>query len=280
MPTTRVPFGRRTLLSTTPEPVATGSGGFDLAAAMDAHPFAPADQTTHPPGTIGVVTGELLRYAAFWRSLTGLASPPGTALVQSAGMDIATNRNRAAASMRGDWLFTLDDDLVLLPDTLTRLLAVLAQGVYDVVCAYSLRRQPPHDSLVYLADPTVPPHPEPWIPDGRTGVMEIAAAGLGGVLISRRVFERLERPYFRVGQVAPDHLHEDVEFCRRVRAAGFRIAVDLDAPVGHITPTVVWPARTPAGGHHLALVGLDGRIAPVDPGPLRAAQPHPSLVGL
>lgn len=235
---------------------------------------------TEAPGTVGVVTGELLRYAAFWRSLTSLVTPPGSAMIQSAGLDLPTNRNRVAEGMRGGWLLCLDDDLVVLPDTLTRLLATMERGDWDVVCAYSLRRVPPFDSLVYLADPTVPPHPRPWVPDGRTGVMEVAAAGLGGVLIHRRVIDQLERPYFRVGQVEPDHYHEDVEFCRRVRAAGFRIAVDLDCPVGHVTPMVVWPARTPDGAHHAALVGHDGRIVPVDPGSLRDAQPHPSLVGL
>lgn len=232
------------------------------------------------PGTVGVVTGELLRYAAFWRSLPGLVTPPGSAMIQSSGLDLPTNRNRVAEGMRGDWLLCLDDDLVLLPDTLTRLLAVLEGGVYDVVCAYSLRRQPPFDSLVYLEDPTLPPHPRPWVPDGRTGVMEVAAAGLGGVLIHRRVFEALERPYFRVGQVEPDHYHEDVEFCRRVRAAGFRIAVDLDCPVGHMTPVAVWPGRSPSGGHAVGLVGHDGTLVPVDPAPLRDARPQPHLVGL
>jgi hypothetical protein len=235
---------------------------------------------TFPAGTVGIVTGELLRYASFWRSLAGLDAPKGSAMVQSAGLDLAANRNQVAGQMRGDWLFCLDDDLVLLPDTLNRLLGVLVAGEFDVVCAYSLRRQPPFDALVYLDDPTVPPHCPPWIPDGRTGVMEIAAAGLGGVLVHRRVFDRLDRPYFRVGQVDVDHFHEDVEFCRRVRRAGFRLCVNLDAPVGHVTPMVVWPARTPAGDHHVGLVGHDGRIVPVDPAPLRTAQPHPSLVGL
>lgn len=233
-----------------------------------------------PPGTIAIVTGELLRYAMFWRSLAGLASPRGSTMAHAAGLDLPTNRNQVAEGLRGDWLFCLDDDLVLLPDTLTRLLAVLCSGPYDVVCAYSLRRQPPFDALVYLTDPTLPPHAEPWIPDGRTGLLEVAAAGLGGVLIHRRVFDRLERPYFRVGQVQADHFHEDVEFCRRVREAGFRICVDLDTPVGHITPMAVWPARTAAGDHHVALIGHNGRLVTVDPGPLRSAPTHPSLVGL
>lgn len=234
-----------------------------------------------PAGTVGVVTGELLRYAAFWRSLSSLKSPPGSGLAQASGLDLPTNRNSLVAHMSGEWLFCLDDDVIVLPNTLLRLLDVLLQGDFDVVCAYSLRRQPPFNSLVYLEDPTVPPYPREWVPDGRTGVMEIAAAGLGGVLIHRRVFDKLEPPYFRVGQVDPDHYHEDVEFCRRVRAAGFRIAVDLDTPIGHITPMVVWPGRDNTGNHAVALVGHDGTVVPVDPAPLRE-QPtrSPTLIGL
>jgi hypothetical protein len=233
------------------------------------------------PGTIGVVTGELLRYAAFWRSLIALERPPGTAVAQAASLDLPTNRNRLAACMHGEWLFTLDDDLVLPPNTLMRLLKVLEQGEYDVVAAFSLRRDPPFDGLQYLSDPTVPPHCGPWVPDGRRGVMEIAACGLGAVLIHKRVFDALEQPYFRVGQIDPDHYQEDVEWCRRVREAGFRIAVDLDTPIGHTTPMAVWPARDQDGNHCVALAGVGGEIIPVDPVQLRQTMTtSPMLIGL
>lgn len=251
---------------------------FDLAADLAARPFAP---TGFAPGTIGIVTAELLRYAAFWRSVSSLRSPPGSAVAHSAGLDLPTNRNRLVEHMTGDWLFTLDDDLVLLPDTLMRLLAVLQAGPYDVVAAHSLQRSPPFPSLVFLDDPTVDPRPPLWVPDGRTGVMEIAACGLGGVLIHRRVFDALEKPYFRVGQVDPDHYHEDVEFCARVRRAGFRIAVDLDTPIGHVTPMALWPGRDPDGAPCAALVGAGGGMVPVDTAQLqRGMTTSPALIGL
>jgi hypothetical protein len=236
---------------------------------------------TEAPGTIGVVTGELARYAAFWRSVSGLRAPRGSAVAQAAGLDLPTNRNRLAEATTGEWLFTLDDDVVVLPTTLERLLATMERGDWDVVAAFSLQRSPPFPSLVFLEDPTVEPRCPLWVPDGRTGAVEIAACGLGGVLIRTRVFAALERPYFRVGQVDPDHYHEDVEFCRRVRAAGFRIAVDLDCPIGHLTPMALWPGRDQENHPCAALVGGDGGMVPVDTAALgRAMTVNPALIGL
>lgn len=241
----------------------------------------PLTGTPTCPGTIGVVTGELLRYPAFWRSLQSLITPKGTAVAYSAGLDLPTNRNQLVEHMKGDWLFTLDDDAVLLPNTLVRLIDVLDRGEYDVVSAFALQRTPPFPSLVFLEDATQDPRPTLWEPDGRRGVMEIAACGLPACIIHRRVFEKLEKPYFRVGQVDPDHFHEDVEFCHRVKAAGFRIAVDLDTPIGHVTPMAVWPARGPNDEQYAVLAGNGGAMVPTDLAQLRATmKASPQLVGL
>lgn len=273
MPTTvKRPFGQRYLATRVPdpEPPPILNLGDDLL-----HP------TPAPVGfgTVGVITGELLRYSAFWRSVASLEKPPGSAFAQKSGLSIVENRNHLANDVHGDWLFCLDDDLVLPPNTLMRLLAVLERGPYDVVAAHSLRRNPPFDALVYLADVDAPDC-RPWVPDGRTGVMEIASCGLGAVLIHKRVFDALEKPYFRMGQIHPEHFHEDVEFCQRARAAGFRICVDLDTPVGHVTPMAVWPARNQDGAHCVALAGVGGEIVPVDVDLLRDhLAVRPGLIG-
>ncbi len=273
MPTTRAPFGQRYLVSTTPEPVQTLV--LEPAGPVAVAPYSLATS----PGTVGTVTGDMLRYAAFWRSTMSLERPQGSISMMSSGLDLPTNRNNLAEGMRGDWLFCLDDDIVVTPTTLTRLLATMERGDWDIVAAFSLRRVPPFDSLVYVEDPLEAECP-PWVPDGRRGVMEIAACGMGGVLIHKRVFDALEKPYFRVGQVDPSHYHEDVEFCHRARLAGFRIAVDLDTPVGHVSPFAVWPARDPSGQQIVALAGPGGEVVPVDASLLRASMvASPALVG-
>lgn len=233
---------------------------------------------------IGVVSSELGRYESFRRSMLGLEAPPGTRLATASSLTLPRNRNalvRELLATEGEWLFALDDDLVLSRTCLTRLRRVMDEGGWDIVSAFTLRRQPPFDALVYLADPTTPPYCDPWIPDGRTGVMEIAAGGLGGVLIHRRVFERLEPPYFRVGQIDPEHYQEDVEFFRRARLAGCRACVDLDTPLGHTTPMTVWPARDPDGRAMVALAGAGGEILPFDPDAYRSdPRVNPALIGL
>lgn len=237
-----------------------------------------------PAGTIGIITAEITRYATFWKTLPDLKAPSGSRMVQSTGLSIAENREHLALNRSGEWLLTLDDDLVLLPSTLTRLLEVMFSSDdpdgWDIVCAYTLRRTPPFDALVYLTDPLEPEGCDPWVPDRSKGVVEVAAGGLGAVLIRNRVFDRLERPWFRVGQVNPMQLHEDVDFFRRARLEGFRACVCLDAPVGHVTPMAVWPALDDRGTPTVALVGHDGGVVPVNRGTVRNLPRQPRLIGL
>jgi hypothetical protein len=65
--------------------------------------------------------------------------------------------------------------------------------------------------------------------------------------VRRRVLEALGAPYWTLGQIAADEWGDDLDFCRRVRAAGFDIWCDLDCPVGHKIQATLWPQRTPQG---------------------------------
>lgn len=245
----------------------------------------PRPLATFAPGTIGVSTAEILRYAAFWRGLSSLKAPPGSGMVQAAGMSIAKNRNSIVENMLATgahWAFFLDDDLVLQPNTLHKLLRHLPEngGEHEIVCAFSLQRTPPFNALVYLDDP-ITTGCSMWVPDNSRGLLDIKAAGMGGVLVARSVFERLTAPYFRIGQVEMEHLHEDVEFFQRACRAGARCAVDLDTPIGHVTPMAIWPARDPSNHHVVVLGGHDGTAVTMDPQIIRESSPTiPGLVGM
>jgi hypothetical protein len=57
--------------------------------------------------------------------------------------------------------------------------------------------------------------------------------GLGCTLISRRVLEALDRPWFRVdGEWITGYGGQDLSFCRRTKKAGFRI-VQVPGVAGH-----------------------------------------------
>jgi hypothetical protein len=82
----------------------------------------------------------------------------------------------------------------------------------------------------------------------------VAAAGTGGMLVRRKVFEALPRPWFEVGQLRTDSLGEDLWFCKKAGERGFEVWVDWETQMGHLTPAAVWPVHTGEGwrtGYHL-----------------------------
>src|SRR5438128_11686842 len=99
-------------------------------------------------GAIGVSGGELARFATFQDSLLHLATPPGTAIIYAKGACIAENRNgngERALAMGAEWILYLDDDQVLAPQTLLRLL----KHDKDIISGLYVRREIPFVPCVY-----------------------------------------------------------------------------------------------------------------------------------
>jgi len=59
---------------------------------------------------------------------------------------------------------------------------------------------------------------------------EVDGIGLGVTLVKRRVFEKLEPPWFKT----PEDESEDYTFCRRAKEAGFHVFCEPRIRVGHI----------------------------------------------
>ena len=204
-----------------------------MTATVPERPPIAEEPRTLPAGTIGVLSGDLTRYTDFWVALHRTLKPDGTDFVSAQGADIVGNMNNMVAGMQGDWLFILGDDHVFRSDLLLRLLA----HDVDVVVPLCLKRSPPYHPVVYshqtedglyMAETNLPEH----------GLHEIWAAGTAGMLIRRHVLDAIPRPVFTTeGGVT----NEDLTFCRKVRDAGYKIWVDVDATLGHISNMVVWP---------------------------------------
>lgn len=65
--------------------------------------------------------------------------------------------------------------------------------------------------------------------------MEVEHTGSSGMLIRRRVLDALEPPWFELG----NGISEDVAFCRKARAAGFSVHVDLGGWLTHLTVAAI-----------------------------------------
>lgn len=75
-----------------------------------------------------------------------------------------------------------------------------------------------------------------FIVQRRTGLHEIFRCGGACLLIKREVFEKLDRPFFRFisNDNGTEHVRsEDIDFCDRVRGAGFAIHADSEVCCGH-----------------------------------------------
>lgn len=200
------------------------------------------------PGTVAIAADETARYTAFAMSLQNLEAPAGSVTLWQLGSDVAAGRNRACESLQGDWLFFVDDDHAFAPDILMRLL----NHDKPIVAPNVLRRHQPFKSVACVDDKVLELEGEPRL-------VEVQHTGSSGMLIRREVIEAVEPPWFELG----NGISEDVNFCRKARAAGFDIHVDLGTLLGHISTVVIWPAYD--GKWSVGLSLMDGSEIGLEP---------------
>jgi len=102
----------------------------------------------------------------------------------------------------------------------------------DIVSCLYFQKAPPFYPLMTVRGITPSGvsgfvHMLDWEPGKKYHVHGI---GLGFVLIKRKVFERLDFPWFKFGRFSEDYL-----FCEQARKAGFKITVDTGVVVKHMT---------------------------------------------
>jgi hypothetical protein len=208
-----------------------------------------------------VSSGELARYAITYHSLMTVEGVCWQNVMQCRGAEISRNRNALAqqALEQGfDAVWHVDDDQVFAPDTLRRLMA----HDKDVVSGLYVQRHHPFMANVFDEDRGDGWHRHLTLKPGDKGLIEVKGTGAGCLLVKRAVFEAMEKPWWRLGQLDPERWGDDVEFFMRVRQAGFKVWCDLDCLVGHQMTGTLWPHRQPNGTWLTALVdGTKGSIA-------------------
>jgi hypothetical protein len=147
---------------------------------------------------------------------------------------IASSRQRIAerAVAEGyEFLFFLDDDIVCLPDTLKLLHEQLAANPDAMICGgiYPLKMR----SLIPLVFGFDTKPMFDWKP-GEVFPCKILATGC--MLIRTKVFESLEKPWFKyaASEVDPSAETEDSYFCRKVVGAGFTILAHAGVLPDHV----------------------------------------------
>lgn len=202
-------------------------------------------------GLIAVPCQELMRYSHFFITFSALdisEIPGGVRTFVQPGLDIFKQCNDAVAEARrigADWLWIIGDDHFFFPDIVMRLIS----HDLDVVVPNCLQRSAPFNPVIYSEqDANGQYKTELELP--QKGVHKVHAAGSAGMLISKRVIDAVPSdPFNPQGK----HLNEDLEFCRRVREAGFTIHCDVEALLAHIGTMVVWPQWMGEHGWNAAL---------------------------
>jgi len=177
-----------------------------------------------------------------------LELPDGWGIEGALNYDFTHAVNYMAERFKGDYLFFLDDDNAFHPTVLKRLLA----HNLDVVGALYFERKPPFAPMPRRYRKPLLLH--------KPGLCEVDETGTSGLLVHRRVFDRLEQPWFVSGD-NPDgtYTSPDYYFCGKAREAGFRVWVDTSVWLAHYNVLRImpdyngdgWTAKLSVGNHDI-----------------------------
>lgn len=166
------------------------------------------------------------------------------------GYTVARSRNLAVHEMftgNHTHLWMIDADVTVQTDALTILAGMdadIAAGCY------------PHVKRPHQQSPLAIPYltllkDRQWSRQWFSGVREFDAAGTGCMLIRREVFEQLGHPWFMwrewMEDGQPRQTSDDIDFCQRARAKGFRVFAHGNVRCGHTKRVDVANFITPEG---------------------------------
>jgi len=105
----------------------------------------------------------------------------------------------------------------------------------DIVGVRAYRRAAPHYPCIFVKDKTQKETDAMTFVDAANmGLMVTDAVGFGAVLIKTEVLKKMTYPYFYFTKTG-----EDFNFCRDARELGYKIHVDTDIEIGHVTTKIV-----------------------------------------
>lgn len=153
---------------------------------------------------------------------------------------VALARNAVVAQFltsKCSHLLMVDDDVVVPPEAITRLVAV--GGDITLGCYGSVKTFGDGTTGFYVVVLRLGGGAEDVYRSWPAGVEEVAGGGAGCMLVARPVLELVPYPWFRfqglhvpgTGNIVT--VGEDVDFCQRARAAGFRVWADGGVRCGH-----------------------------------------------
>lgn len=191
---------------------------------------------------IGIVTAEYARRVDFYDWFHMLDKPDDTVVMLCHGQSPAKGRNmivEQSITHNCTHILFIDDDMAYRPDSLSQLL----EHDKDIVSGLYFGRAYPHQPFIFdYFNENGQAHFLP-LNGNKNRLIPIVAAGLGFCLVKTSVFEKLEKPWFRLGEIEADRWCDDTGFFRRVSKLGIKSYCDTECRVGHTGVMTLWPAR-------------------------------------
>ena len=196
-----------------------------------------------PRVLVGIIANDSARYSLFTASVLKLDTAGLDVQVEIViGGDWCGARNtlaRMCVDGGFDYLWFMDDDHAFPPNILKQLLRH-GQPLVNPIC---LTRRAPFPPVCYT-EKSGPNMYQPIQLTGRAAdeLVELEAGGCAGMLIRHDVLEAVGSPWFEYTDRS-----EDIVFCEKAKAAGFKIHADLSVRLGHITTATVWATQDGEG---------------------------------
>ena len=172
------------------------------------------------------------------------------------GYNISQIRNLIAEwAKRYDYLLSVDSDIVLPKDTLTKMLA----ADKDIISGLYIQRKPGQQILeVYMSTIGGGCANIPYSKLENLGLVEIEACGMGAALIKGEVFRKMTYPHFfyKEALTMQETVSEDVFFCKKAKETGLTVWCDPTIKCDHIGSTV-FSLETQAEKNINAVYGQD-----------------------
>lgn len=187
---------------------------------------------------VGIIANDSARYSLFSACVTKLDTEGLDCNIEwLIGGDWCGARNTLVQmTLNGDYthLWFMDDDHAFHPQLLKQLASHDVPLVNPLCCT----RVAPFPLVTYAGkgDAVNQYLPLSLNDEEGTGLVELMAGGCAGMLIRRDVLEAVPAPWFEYTDRS-----EDILFCEKAVAAGFKLYADLSCRLGHITTAVVYP---------------------------------------
>lgn len=142
-------------------------------------------------------------------------------------------------------LLMIDSDTIPPADALVRLLShdrPIVSGLTPIISYHQEKGWETFDNCFQRVEHDENGEPRVHLAQRRTGLQPIYRCGAACLLIEREVFKKIGRPHFRFVPNEDNTLHvrsEDIDFCDRVREAGYTIYADTDVICQHEKPVML-----------------------------------------